>query len=210
MITIENLSKKYVEHTIIENFDYSFEKGKSYALIGPSGSGKSTLLNMIGRLENPSGGTIKIDGLDLSKIKEQTYFLNYLGYLFQNYGLIDNQSIFKNLDLAFINKKTTKSDKKIKMNDALKKVGLADIPLERNIFSLSGGEQQRVAIAKLVIKNPLIILADEPTGALDYNTGEMVADLILNLVDENKTIIIATHNPSICEKCDAIIELNKF
>ncbi|MFV0556061.1 MAG: ATP-binding cassette domain-containing protein, partial [Lactovum sp.] len=99
MITVKNINKKFDEKQVFENFSYQFKAGKSYALIGPSGCGKSTLLNMIGKIEFPDSGQIKIGDKDLSKIKEQLYFRDYLGYLFQNYGLIDNESIEKNLEL---------------------------------------------------------------------------------------------------------------
>ncbi|MDR1568130.1 MAG: ATP-binding cassette domain-containing protein [Streptococcaceae bacterium] len=207
MITVEKISKKFDEAVVFDEFDYVFELGKSYALIGPSGSGKSTLLNMIGKLESPDSGTLKIDTKALSTIKEQVYFRDYLGYLFQNYGLIDNESVLNNLLLAFVGKKVSKAGKKSQIITALEKVGLGEIPLKRNIFSLSGGEQQRVALAKLILKNPRIILADEPTGALDPSTGDRIADLLLELLDETKTIVIATHNPEVWEKCDVILDL---
>lgn len=209
MITVKNINKKFDEKQVFENFSYQFKAGKSYALIGPSGCGKSTLLNMIGKIEFPDSGQIKIGDKDLSKIKEQLYFRDYLGYLFQNYGLIDNESIEKNLELSFVGKKISKKDKKEQMTKALEKVDLSQISLTRKIFSLSGGEQQRVALAKLILKNPPIILADEPTGALDPQNGELITKLLLELIDEEKIIIIATHNPEVWEMCEIILDLKK-
>ncbi|MDR0299487.1 MAG: putative bacteriocin export ABC transporter [Streptococcaceae bacterium] len=208
MIKLENIEKKFDEKVVFENVDYRFEKGKSYALVGASGSGKTTLLNIIGKLEAANSGTVKVDDKELSKIKEQIFFRDYVGYLFQNYGLIENESIEQNLDLAFVGKKVSKSDKKQQMREALERVNLA-LGLNRKIYSLSGGEAQRVAIAKIILKNPPIILADEPTASLDEKNTREVLQLILGLLGEDKIIIIATHNPKVWESCDEVVKLSE-
>ena len=209
MIKLENINKQFEEKTIFSEFNKDFKSGKSYALTGKSGSGKTTLLNIIGKLEVVDSGEIKINNQSLSKIKEKSYFRDYVGYLFQNYGLIDNESIAQNLDLAFVGRKTSAKEKRKKISEALSQVKLQDIDVNRKIYSLSGGEAQRVAIAKLVIKDPPIILADEPTASLDEENSRDVINLILDLLTADKTIIIATHNPNVWQHMDEIVEVDR-
>lgn len=206
MIEVKNIVKSFDEHIVLEDFSHRFEAGKAYGLVGASGSGKTTLLNIIGKLEKADSGQVLIDGRDLKKIKEQVYFRDDVGYLFQNYGLIDNESIEQNLELAFVGEKVGKSERRKIMLDTLQKVNL-DPDLKRKIYSLSGGEAQRVAIAKVMIKNPPIILADEPTASLDKTNGHEVVRLILSLLDGNKTVIIATHTPYVMEAMDELVHL---
>ncbi|MQW22888.1 MULTISPECIES: putative bacteriocin export ABC transporter [unclassified Lactococcus] len=206
MITLKNISKKFGEHEILNNFSHEFEAGKAYGLVGASGSGKTTLLNIIGKLEKSDVGEILIGDRKLKDIKEQLYFRDIVGYLFQNYGLIDNETIEQNLALAFVGKKIKKSEQKKIMIQTLEKVNLAP-DLKRKIYSLSGGEAQRVAIAKVMIKNPPLILADEPTASLDSANGKEVIELILGLLDKDKTIIIATHTPYVWERMNELVNL---
>ncbi|WP_374286078.1 putative bacteriocin export ABC transporter [Lactococcus sp.] len=206
MITLKNISKKFGEHEILNNFSHEFEAGKAYGLVGASGSGKTTLLNIIGKLEKLDAGEILIGERNLKDIKEQLYFRDVVGYLFQNYGLIDNETIEQNLALAFMGKKIKKSEQKKIMIQTLEKVNLAP-DLKRKIYSLSGGEAQRVAIAKVMIKNPPLILADEPTASLDSANGKEVIELILGLLDKDKTIIIATHTPYVWERMNELVNL---
>lgn len=207
MIELKNIVKKFDEKTVLDHFSARFQRGQSYALTGISGSGKTTLLNIIGKLERADEGDVLVDGKNLSDIPEQVYFRDYVGYLFQNYGLIDNETISQNLVLAFVGKKMSKSEQKKQMLMALKKVKVT-LDLNRKIYSLSGGEAQRVAIAKLILKKPSIILADEPTAALDEKNGGDVTTLILSLLDDKTTIIIATHNPSVWEMLGSRLIVN--
>ncbi|AYG01015.1 putative bacteriocin export ABC transporter [Lactococcus allomyrinae] len=206
MIELKNIGKKFDEHEILKNFNYSFEAGKVYGLVGASGSGKTTLLNIIGKLEKANQGEVLVYGKKLTTLKEQLYFRDYVGYLFQNYGLIDNATIEENLNLAFVGKKVAKLERKALMRNTLEKVHL-EPDLKRKIYSLSGGEAQRVAIAKVMIKNPPIILADEPTASLDEKNGAEVIQLILSLLDDKKVIIIATHTPYVWKKMDELVQL---
>lgn len=206
MIELKNVTKNFGEHEILTGFSRCFEVGKSYGLVGASGSGKTTLLNIIGKLEKANAGQVLIDGKNLKAIKEQLYFRDYVGYLFQNYGLIDNETIEQNLALAFVGKKVRKAEQRKIMIDTLKKVNLS-ADLKRKIYSLSGGEAQRVAIAKVMIKNPPIVLADEPTASLDEKNGHEIIDLILSLLSEQSTVIIATHTPFVWEKMDELVQL---
>ena len=198
-IDLLNVSKSFGSKKIFTDLNLRFESGKSYALIGGSGSGKSTLLNIIGRLEKIDSGNVLVDEQDIWKIKERTFFKNTVGYVFQNYSLIDNKTVYDNLKLI------TK-DKKI-ITDVLEKVGLSSDYLHQKIYELSGGQAQRVAIARMLMKPRKIILADEPTGALDGEIGKEIIRLLLNERDEDKYVIIATHDPAVYNKVDMIIDM---
>ena len=198
-IDLLNVSKSFGSKKIFTDLNLKFESGKSYALIGGSGSGKSTLLNIIGRLEKIDSGNVLVDKQDIWKIKERTFFKNTVGYVFQNYSLIDNKTVYDNLKLI------TK-DKKI-ITDVLEKVGLSSDYLHQKIYELSGGQAQRVAIARMLMKPRKIILADEPTGALDGEIGKETTRLLLNERDEDKYVIIATHDPAVYNEVDVIIDM---
>ena len=198
-IDLLNVSKSFGSKKIFTDLNLKFESGKSYALIGGSGSGKSTLLNIIGRLEKIDSGNVLVDKQDIWKIKERTFFKNTVGYVFQNYSLIENKTVYDNLKLI------TK-DKKI-ITDVLEKVGLSSDYLHQKIYELSGGQAQRVAIARMLMKPRKIILADEPTGALDGEIGKEIIRLLLNERDEEKYVIIATHDPAVYKKVDVIIDM---
>ncbi|CAW98612.1 ABC transporter ATP-binding protein [Streptococcus equi subsp. zooepidemicus Sz35] len=198
-IEVLNVTKKFGSKKIFTDLNLTFEAGKSYALIGGSGSGKSTLLNIIGRLEKIDSGKVLVDKQDIWKTKERTFFKTIIGYVFQNYSLIENKTVYDNLRL--INK-----DKKI-IADVLEKVGLSNDYLNQKIYELSGGQAQRVAIARMLMKPRKIILADEPTGALDSEIGKEIINLLLSETAENKYVIIATHDPAVYNKVDVIIDL---
>lgn len=198
-IEIVNVTKKYGSKEIFTDLNLTFEAGKSYALIGGSGSGKSTLLNIIGRLEKIDSGKVLVDKQDIWKTKERTYFKNTIGYVFQNYSLIENKTVYDNLKL--LNK-----DKKI-MSEMLEKVGLSRDYLKHKIYELSGGQAQRVAIARMLMKPRKIILADEPTGALDSEIGNEIINLLLSEAAKNNYVIIATHDPAVYSKVDVIIDI---
>lgn len=206
MIELRNINKGFDDRIVLENLNYNFYEGNSYALIGASGAGKTTLLNIIGKLEEADSGDIIVNDINLNNIKEKDYFKNYLSYLFQNFGLIENKSIQENLMLAFVGEKIGKLEKQKKMNEALKRVHL-NVKLNRKIYTLSGGEAQRVALAKTILKDSPIILADEPTASVDQKNSEEIIELILSLKKENKIIIIATHSPDIYNKVDHILEI---
>ena len=198
-IDLLNVSKSFGSEKIFTDLNLRFESGKSYALIGGSGSGKSTLLNIIGRLEKIDSGNVLVDKQDIWKIKERTFFKNTVGYVFQNYSLIDNKTVYDNLKLITKDKKT--------ITDVLEKVGLSSDYLHQKIYELSGGQAQRVAIARMLMKPRKIILADEPTGALDGEIGKEIIRLLLNERDEDKYVIIATHDPAVYNKVDVIIDM---
>ena len=198
-IDLLNVSKSFGSKKIFTDLNLIFESGKSYALIGGSGSGKSTLLNIIGRLEKIDSGNVLVDKQDIWKIKERTFFKNTVGYVFQNYSLIDNKTVYDNLSLITKDKKT--------ITDVLEKVGLSSDYLHQKIYELSGGQAQRVAIARMLMKPRKIILADEPTGALDGEIGKEIIRLLLNEKAEDKYVIIATHDPAVYNEVDVIIDM---
>lgn len=210
MILIENIYKKFEENNVIENFSCHIKNEEFVAIMGPSGSGKSTILNIVGGLENPNSGNITIDNIKnpWKNRKNKTKILRYtIGYLFQNYALIENKTVSANLDIAL---KYNKSKDKDKLKrDILKKVGLEE-KLNTKVYKLSGGEQQRVAIARLFLKPCKVILADEPTASLDEENKKNIL-FLLNELNKTykKTILIVTHDKFIGDSAQRIIYLDK-
>ncbi|MCY7092949.1 ABC transporter ATP-binding protein [Streptococcus oralis] len=208
MIKIEHLAKSFGERTVFQDINLQFVAGKVYALIGNSGCGKTTLLNILAKLEPYEKGSISYRGQELKQIKSHHFFKNELGYLFQNFGLLENESVAANLELGLIGQKWTKQEKKQREEEVLEKVGLNYLTLDQKIYELSGGEAQRVALAKVILKDPPLILADELTAALDPETSQEIMNLLLSLKKPDRLIILATHNPVIWEKADEVIRLN--
>lgn len=207
MIKIHQLTKTFGNRTVFSDLNLNFDAGKVYALIGNSGCGKTTLLNMVAKLEPYDQGSIQYKGKDLRKIKPTNYFRNELGYLFQNFGLIDNKTVSENLDLGLIGHKLDKQKKRETKEEVLNRVGLSYIQLDQKVYELSGGEAQRVALAKIILKDPPLILADELTAALDPETSQEIMDLLLTLKNKERLIIIATHNPTIWKQADQVVSL---
>ena len=208
MIKIEHLAKSFGERTVFQDINLQFVAGKVYALIGNSGCGKTTLLNILAKLEPYEKGSISYQGQELKQIKSHHFFKDELGYLFQNFGLLENETIAANLELGLIGQKWTKQEKKKREEEVLEKVGLNYLTLDQKIYELSGGEAQRVALAKVILKDPPLILADELTAALDPETSQEIMNLLLSLKKPDRLIILATHNPVIWEKADEVIRLN--
>lgn len=207
MIKIHQLTKTFGDRTVFSDLNLNFDAGKVYALIGNSGCGKTTLLNMVAKLEPYDQGSIQYKGKDLRKIKPTNYFRNELGYLFQNFGLIDNKTVSENLDLGLIGHKLDKQKKRETKEEVLDRVGLSYIQLDQKVYELSGGEAQRVALAKIILKDPPLIFADELTAALDPETSQEIMDLLLTLKNKERLIIIATHNPTIWKQADQVVSL---
>lgn len=205
-LVLENVSKQFGSHQIIDNLSVTFHPGVKYILRGRSGAGKSTLLNMIARFDEDYRGTMTYAGDHLQTIKKSRFYRDYLGYLFQNYALLEDQTVFDNLALVFrhcIQKRETKE-----MVQALTAVNLSETYLKKHIYELSGGGQQRVAIARLILKKPRIILIDEPTAALDHDTATDILYQVLDrLANEQTTMIVATHDPLVIAWGDAIIDV---
>lgn len=209
MITLSNINKKFGNSNIFSNYNLNIEEGEFVAITGQSGSGKTTLLNIMGFLEPCNSGSITIDGIKKLKVNDRKTLKLYqttIGFLFQNFALIENRTVKQNLELAILT--TDKSSSNRKINSVLKRVGLTG---RRNdyIFQLSGGEQQRVAIARLLLRDYKIILADEPTGSLDQVNRDLVFKLLIELHNEGKTIVIVTHDLELAKRCDRTIKIER-
>lgn len=206
-LEVSHIRKKFGEHEVIHDFSYKFEVGKSYAICGPSGCGKTTLLNILGLLEKKDSGTICIMGVKNPSIHSRItnkLLRNEISYLFQNYALIDNETVYKNLMLTLQYDKS--NNKKQKIKEALQRCGLHDV-MDQKVHCLSGGEQQRVALARLILKPSHIILADEPTGNLDQKNRDEVIAILKAFTSQQKTVIIVTHDEYLALNCDEIIRL---
>ena len=210
MIELQHIWKQFGSRVIFSDLSLNFQGGMVYALIGDSGCGKTTLLNMLAKLETFDKGEIFYKGNSLTSIKNEEFYRNELGYLFQNFGLLESQTIRENLELGMIGKKKNKKQEKERLLlQALQAVRLDYLSLNQNIYELSGGEAQRVALAKIILKDPPLILADEPTASLDPKNSKEIMEILLELRNANRTIIIATHNPSIWKMADQVIRLSK-
>ena len=209
IVEIKNLSRVYTagDHELkaLDNINLSIEDGKFIVVLGPSGAGKSTLLNMLGGLDSPTSGSIVVDGEDISNLNNNEladYRARTVGFVFQFYNLIPTLTVKENIDLV-----KSIVDRPLDSLEILDEVGLLD---HKDNFpsELSGGEQQRVSIARAICKNPKILLCDEPTGALDSETGVLVLKLLLKMAKVyGKTIIIVTHNQNIAKMADSVIRV---
>lgn len=211
MIELQHIWKQFGSRIIFSDLNLNFQSGMVYALIGDSGCGKTTLLNMLAKLETFDKGEIVYKGKSLTSLKNEEFYRNELGYLFQNFGLLESQTIRENLELGLIGKKQNKKQEKERLLlQALQAVRLDYLSLNQKIYELSGGEAQRVALAKIILKDPPLILADEPTASLDPKNSKEIMEILLELRNANRTIIIATHNPSIWKMADQVIRLSKY
>ena len=209
MIKINNLSKKYNDNQIFKNFNCEINEKEMVAIKGMSGSGKTTLLNIIGLVDNNYKGNIIINGVDVSNLnrkKREQFIRENISYLFQNYALIDDESIKDNLMLALEYVKMNKTEKKDLIKKTLKKVGI-EKDINEKIYSLSGGEQQRVSLARTLLKPSKLILADEPTGNLDESNRNDIIKILLEMQKKGKTIIIVTHDNVVAQNCNTVIEI---
>lgn len=210
LMKVEKLSKNYqmgdVTVNAIENVDFELYDGEFVVILGPSGSGKSTLLNIMGGMDLPSAGRVVIGGEEITQYndKKLTKFRrDQVGFVFQFYNLMANLTAKENVELA-----TEMCKNAMSIDEVLTAVGLADRSTHFP-SQMSGGEQQRVAIARAVAKNPLLLLCDEPTGALDYKTGLLILELLYKINREfQKTVVVITHNAAIGEMADRVIRMS--
>ena len=195
---------------VFKNLNYEFEEGKMYAIKGKSGSGKTTLLSLITGLEKCTEGQILYDGKTLKKMNLDRYRNTDIGIVFQSYNLLPRLTAIENIIVSMEISKVKVKNKKQKALELMKSVGLSEEHAKRKILKLSGGEQQRIAIARSLSYNPKIIIADEPTGNLDIDTESEILKIFKNLAkDENKCVIIVTHSQNVCNEVDTIYELGK-
>lgn len=202
MIEIKNLHKSFGEEKIFDDFSLTIKQGEFVTVAGASGTGKTTLLNIIGALENYDKGEVLFKGKRIKTSKEKRLFwLNEVGFLFQNFALIENKTVKENLEIV---KSSALSD--ISVDEALNKVGLIN-KKNKKVYTLSGGEQQRIAIARLFLKKCNLILADEPTGSLDKKNAEVVMGLIRDLNQQGKTVVLVTHDEKIIKSAEKVVRL---
>lgn len=202
MIEGINLTKKFGDRLLFDNLSFTIETGDFVCFSGESGKGKTTLLNMIGQIEPPTSGQIRYDGKEVRTSRDRLAFLaTKVGFIFQNFALVEGKTVSQNLE--FVKKKNRQN---ISVEEALERVGLSD-KFHAKVYTLSGGEQQRVALARLYIKKADIILADEPTGSLDRHNADLVMSILKDLNSQGKTIVLVTHDDAIKERCNRIIEL---
>ena len=209
IVKFENVSRIYTsgDHELraLDRVSFTLDEGKFVVILGPSGAGKSTLLNMLGGLDSPSEGKITVNGKEISKLSDNEladYRAATVGFVFQFYNLIPTLTVFENVKLV-----SEISPNALDAKDMIDKVGLLD-HLNNFPAELSGGEQQRISIARALCKNPKILLCDEPTGALDSETGVMVLKLLLEMArNYGKTIVVVTHNQNIAKMADVVIRV---
>lgn len=213
LIELNNVHKIYGSNsnkvTALHNLNLKINKGELLAIVGPSGSGKSTLLNIIGTLDTVTQGEYLLDGkninnlnkLQLAQIRNKRF-----GFVVQHFALISDYTVFENVEIPLEYAKVKFKNRKSKIENLLVKLEIQN-KINCNIKELSGGQCQRVAIARALANNPEIILADEPTGALDQGTGQAVLNIFKDLNKEGKTVIIVTHNHKIAEQCTRIIKM---
>ena len=209
IVEFRNVSRIYRngdhEQKALDHVNLKLTGGRFIVILGPSGAGKSTLLNLLGGLDSPSEGTITVSGADISKLTDNEladYRASTVGFVFQFYNLIPTLTVYENVKLV-----SEISENALDAKEMIAKVGLSD-HLNNFPSELSGGEQQRISIARALCKNPKILLCDEPTGALDSETGVMVLKLLLDMAKNyGKTIVIVTHNQNIAKMADVVIRV---
>ncbi len=213
LVKAQQISKVYqtgsVTTTALQEVDLSVSKGEYLSIMGPSGSGKSTLLSIIGGLCQPTQGLLEVDGFnvyDLPGEKLADYRREYIGFVFQQFQLIPYLTALENVMLPLVAAGRTEKEQVAAAIEVLEKVGLKD-KVHRLPSQLSGGEQERVAISRAIVNKPPLILADEPTGALDSQTTEEILELLAQLHAEGQTIIVITHNPTVADSADRVIRI---
>ncbi|MDY6776745.1 MAG: ABC transporter ATP-binding protein [Candidatus Nanohaloarchaea archaeon] len=212
-IELEDVTKNYrMGETTVEALrgtSMTVEKGEFVAIMGPSGSGKSTLMNMVGALDTPTSGTVRVGGTDVSGLSRSRLALlrrKKVGFVFQQFNLISTMDAVENVALPLIFQGTPRRERRKKAVEYLEKVGLGD-RLHHRPPELSGGQRQRVSIARALVNEPDIILADEPTGNVDTETGDRIMEILTDLNDEGKTVVMVTHDPHDAEFADRIVDI---
>jgi putative ABC transport system ATP-binding protein len=212
-LIIENVAKSYQmgaqEVRALKGVSLRIQQGEYVAIMGPSGSGKSTLMNMIGCLDVPSSGTYLLEGESVGEMSEDQLAAirnEKIGFVFQTFNLVPRVSVFSNVELPLIYKGVSKSERKKIVDHAIQSVGLTSHKTHKP-NELSGGQRQRVAIARALVCNPSIILADEPTGNLDTETGEDIMELLNQLHAKGNTIVLVTHEDDIAEHAERVVRL---
>lgn len=213
IIELKQITKEYRSDAIVTpaltDIDLSIDKGEFVAVMGASGSGKTTLLNIIGCMDIPTAGTYLFDGTDLSlsnEVQLSSIRGKRIAFVFQHFALIDDYTVFENVEVPLMKQSSTKAERKKRVSAALKTVGISELARKKPIH-ISGGQKQRVAIARAIACGADVILADEPTGALDSKTGKEIMQLFSDLNDAGKTIILITHDRQIASYAKRLITI---
>ena len=203
----KNYQQGKMDVPVLKNMDFSMEEGEYVAIMGPSGSGKTTLMNIIGCLDQPTSGEFYLDGQSIRTCTENEMSdirLNKIGFVFQSFHLLPRQSALSNVEMPLNYAHVPRKERKARALKALERVGLADrVDFRPN--QLSGGQMQRVAIARAIVNNPRLLLADEPTGALDSKSGEQIMELFHRLNEEGVSVLMITHDPEIAAHAKRIV-----
>lgn len=210
MIELVNINKNFGDKTILDNCSFNINPNDFVAIVGESGSGKTTLLNILGLIESVDSGKVKIfdeEYIKPNSIQSNKLIRERISYVFQNFALLDNQTVLYNLLMAMKYRTLKKSDKIVEIEKVLEFVGLGGYQ-NKKIYELSGGEQQRIAIARAILKPHDLILADEPTGSLDDVNKQIIFELFEKLNEQGKTIIIVTHDFELAKKCKRVLKIN--
>lgn len=211
ILTMQNVSYQYdgAKKTVLKDINAEFEAGKLYVLMGKSGAGKSTILSLLAGLDTATGGSIQYEGADLSQTDRDTYRAQDIGVVFQGYNLLLNATALENILLSMHISKSPEKDKKTFALRLLAEIGIDEDTAKRKVLKLSGGEQQRVGIARALAHDPKVIIADEPTGNLDGDTEKSIMDIFTKLAHEqNKCVIIVTHSRQVSKYADELYGLN--
>ncbi len=209
VLSLDNISFSYGKTPVLKDLSYSFEKGKTYCIIGKSGAGKTTLLSLLSGLAEPDGGAILYDGKDIKKTDKYRFRSRDIGVIFQSFNLITKFTACENVMLSMEIAGLRGVKKRQKSMELLGSVGLDEDEANRRVLKLSGGQQQRVAIARALSYDPQIILADEPTGNLDLDTQREIMEIFRKLAAEGKCVIIVSHSPDVAAMCDECFELKR-
>ena len=202
MIQLISIYKSFADKEVFKDYNLEIDSGKFVIFSGNSGCGKTTLLNIIGGIEKVDSGKVIVDDVDITKQKnKKEYYRTKVGFLFQNFALIENKTVRQNLEIIDKKSRTDKS-----VEEALEELGILEL-IDKKVYKLSGGEQQRVALARLLIKKCDLVLADEPTGSLDEGNGKVVMDILHKLNKEGKTVIVVTHDKKFVEEEDNVVFL---
>lgn len=214
MIKLENISKKYkfsdTETNALAEVSLEINSGEFVAIMGASGSGKSTLLNIIGCMDTATSGNYYLNGEDVFKLKPKELCRirnEKITFVFQNFALLEKYTAYENIELPLVNRKVSAKERKKKVSEVARQLGIEN-QLHKLPKQMSGGQQQRVALARALVSGADIILADEPTGALDHNTGIELMNMLKDLNEKGKTIIIVTHDPTVAEYAERIITIS--
>ncbi len=210
MIKLKNVSKSFGKKSIISNYNLTIEDGDFILIFGKSGCGKSTLLNLIGSLEKADNGAVEYNFDKLYNTKKDYMKIRkeYVSYVFQNFALLQSQTVLQNLMFSLKETRISKSEKSLRINEELQRIGMGD-RASSYVYELSGGEQQRIAVARAILKPHKVILADEPTGNLDETNSKVIMDYLKELNNNSETIVVVSHDDNLKEYANKIIYMDE-